>query len=209
MPAVLHRLSVPLVAKCGNNITNQEKKHFTDSPTFLFFNRDIFHICVISTKDQPDTLICLLCSPFLILLYLAVDVAPPVLVPGDRFWLCQACKGPDLDTMWYSRISCSRDYSQQGKRQVIYQGGEFYWSCCIISGLDACCQMTFEDFCIDLFDIMVSIFSPTFLPVYNRGITKQWTGGHWAYWSMRWQQGTRHFLLTNQFRFMKRLYQER
>lgn len=82
---------------------------------------------------------------------LAVDVAPPVLVPGDRFWLCQARKGPDLDTMWYSRISCSRDYSQQGKRQITYRGG----------GGSAAAD--FEDFCIDLFDIMVSIFTPTFL----------------------------------------------
>lgn len=46
---------------------------------------------------------------------LAGKVAPALLCLGDRFWLCQARKGPDLDTMWYSRISGSRDYSQQGE----------------------------------------------------------------------------------------------
>lgn len=34
---------------------------------------------------------------------------------GDRFWLCQTCKGPDLDTVWHPRISSPRDYSQQGE----------------------------------------------------------------------------------------------
>lgn len=61
-----------------------------------------------------------------------------------------------------------------------------------------------------LCSIKVSTFLQLFhCPFYNRVITKQWTGGRWACWSMRWQQGTRRFLLTSQFRSMKRLYQER
>lgn len=67
-----------------------------------------------------------------------------------------------------------------------------------------------KDFYIFLCNIKVFPFLPLFhRPFYKRGITKQSTGGRWACWSMRWQQGTRRFLLTSQFRSMKRLYQER
>lgn len=70
--------------------------------------------CLSCSKTQPGTpRVCLLISLLLVLSLLVMARSFPL--PGDRFWLCQTCKGPDLDTVWHPRISGPRDYSQQGE----------------------------------------------------------------------------------------------
>jgi len=40
------------------------------------------------------------------------------LIVDNRLWFCEACKRPDVDSMWHARIPCTRNYSQQSKSLV-------------------------------------------------------------------------------------------
>lgn len=66
-----------------------------------------FHVVLLSLFEF---------SFFFFILFFLLTVVVIVLCPllGYRFWLCQTCEGPDLDTVWHPRISGSRDHSQQG-----------------------------------------------------------------------------------------------
>lgn len=65
----------------------------------------------------PLSIICLPISLFLVhvLSFSLFIIALSFPLSGDRFWLRQTCKGPDLDTVRHPRISGPRDYSQQGE----------------------------------------------------------------------------------------------
>lgn len=109
-PAVFHRLSCPLVV--ANEKENLLEQFFTVSPAvYLFYSYLYLYLNLIVLKLSQK----LWSMSSLFSIFLLVGNALIVLFSGDRFWLCQARKGPDLDTMWYTRISGSRDYSQQGE----------------------------------------------------------------------------------------------
>ncbi len=73
-------------------------------------------------NTQPNTLtVHLLISLMVHIFSLFSSFVITLSVPpsGDRFWLCETCKGSDLDTVWHPRISGPRDYSQQGESSLL------------------------------------------------------------------------------------------
>lgn len=68
----------------------------------------------------PSSPLSVICLPVSLLFVLVLSFSLFVIalsfpLSGDRFWLRQTCKGPDLDTVWHPRISGPRDYPQQGE----------------------------------------------------------------------------------------------
>ena len=57
-----------------------------------------------------------------------------LLCAGDRLWVCEASKGPDMDTVWYTRIPRARDHPQQG--QFTFHCSPILWA--LSSGSHAC-----------------------------------------------------------------------
>lgn len=85
------------------------------SPSLCLCLSSVF-LFLSCAKTQPGTLrVCLLILFVLLLSFSLFVIALSFPLSGDRFWLCQTCKGPDLDTVWHPRISGPRDYSQQGE----------------------------------------------------------------------------------------------
>ena len=119
-------------------------------------------------------------------------------LPGDRLWICQEGKRPDLDVVRDTGVPGAGNHPQQSK--------------------SLCLRRICFNICLQTHVIIRHMWRSLLkkqphIPVICldcfRAITKPWTGGPSEFSSMKWQPATLRSLQINLFRSMRRLCLER